>query len=35
MPDAWRLYEKLGFVRAVELDFTYESFEVFGFTMPL
>ena len=30
MPVAWRMYEKLGFERADELDFTHDGFQVFG-----
>jgi ribosomal protein S18 acetylase RimI-like enzyme len=33
MQVAWRLYEKLGFVRAEELDFLQEGFPVFGFRL--
>ena len=32
---AWDLYERLGFVRAPELDFLQETFPVFGFRLTL
>ena len=32
---AWDLYERLGFVRAPELDFLQEGFPVFGFRLTL
>jgi len=35
MQVAWRLYEKLGFERAEELDFTQKGLPVFGFRLEL
>jgi GNAT superfamily N-acetyltransferase len=35
MATAWGLYERLGFTRAEELDFSQEGFPVFGFRLPL
>jgi len=35
MRAAWSLYERLGFVRAPELDFLQEGFPVFGFRLTL
>ena len=32
---AWALYEKLGFVRAEELDFLQEGYPVYGFRLQL
>lgn len=32
---AWRMYEKLGFVRAEDLDFLQQGLPVFGFRLPL
>jgi ribosomal protein S18 acetylase RimI-like enzyme len=32
---AWRMYERLGFVRAEELDFLQEGFQVRGFRLAL
>ena len=32
---AWTLYEKLGFVRAEELDFLQEGYPVYGFRLAL
>ena len=32
---AWTLYEKLGFVRAEELDFLQEGYPVYGFRLQL
>lgn len=32
---AWTLYEKLGFVRAEELDFLQEEYPVYGFRLQL
>jgi ribosomal protein S18 acetylase RimI-like enzyme len=35
MQIAWRLYEKLGFVRSDELDFSQQGLAVFGFRLKL
>jgi ribosomal protein S18 acetylase RimI-like enzyme len=35
MLTAWRLYERLGFVRAAELDFLQQDMPVFGFRLHL
>lgn len=35
MQTAWRLYEKMGFVRAQDLDFLQEALPVFGFRLAL
>jgi len=35
MQVAWKMYEKLGFERATDLDFLQESFPVFGFRLAL
>jgi ribosomal protein S18 acetylase RimI-like enzyme len=35
MLSAWRLYERLGFVRAAELDFLQQDMPVFGFRLHL
>ena len=35
MQVAWELYERLGFVRAEELDFMQEDFPVYGFRLGL
>jgi GNAT superfamily N-acetyltransferase len=35
MQTAWRLYEKLGFVRSEDLDFLQQGFSVFGFRLNL
>ena len=35
MQTAWRLYEKLGFVRSDDLDFLQQGFPVFGFRLSL
>ena len=32
---AWRMYERLGFQRATDLDFMQEQLQVFGFRLPL
>jgi len=32
---AWRMYEKLGFIRAPELDFLQQSLPVFGFRLQM
>jgi GNAT superfamily N-acetyltransferase len=35
MQVAWRLYEKLGFERSEDLDFSQQGFPVFGFRLKL
>jgi GNAT superfamily N-acetyltransferase len=35
MQVAWKMYERLGFVRAEELDFQQEGYPVLGFRMPI
>lgn len=35
MPVAWRLYEQMGFVRDVALDFDQQGLPVHGFRLPL
>jgi ribosomal protein S18 acetylase RimI-like enzyme len=35
MQRAWGLYERLGFVRSADLDFTQQGFPVFGFRLAL
>jgi hypothetical protein len=35
MQVAWQMYERLGFVRAEELDFLQEGYPVRGFRLPL
>jgi len=35
MLTAWKMYEKLGFIRSKELDFMQESLPVFGFRLRL
>ncbi|HQR72740.1 MAG TPA: GNAT family N-acetyltransferase [Burkholderiaceae bacterium] len=35
MPIAWRLYERLGFVRSEDLDFPQQGLPVFGFRLRL
>jgi len=35
MKIAWKMYEKLGFKRATELDFIQDDFPVFGFKLKL
>jgi RimJ/RimL family protein N-acetyltransferase len=35
MPVAWRLYEKLGFERSKDLDFSQDGLPVFGFRLWL
>ena len=35
MKIAWKMYEKLGFIRAKDLDFMQEQLEVFGFRLKL
>ena len=35
MQAAWRLYEKLGFVRSEDLDFSQQGLPVFGFRLRL
>lgn len=35
MRTAWAMYERIGFVRAEELDFRQEGFPVYGFRLPL
>ena len=35
MQTAWRMYERIGFVRAEELDFLQEGFPVYGFRLRL
>lgn len=32
---AWKLYEKLGFRRSEDLDFTQQELSIFGFRLPL
>ena len=35
MQVAWKMYERLGFVRAEELDFLQEGYPVLGFRLPI
>ena len=35
MQVAWRLYQKMGFERSPDLDFTQEELPVFGFRLGL
>ncbi len=35
MQIAWQLYERLGFVRSEDLDFSQQDLPVFGFRLPL
>ena len=35
MQIAWRLYERLGFVRSDDLDFSQQGLPVFGFRLKL
>jgi ribosomal protein S18 acetylase RimI-like enzyme len=35
MQTAWKMYERIGFVRAEELDFLQEGFPVYGFRLRL
>ena len=35
MQTAWRMYQRIGFVRAEELDFLQEGFPVYGFRLRL
>ena len=35
MQVAWRMYEKLGFERSVDLDFLQQGLPVYGFRLPL
>ena len=35
MQGAWQMYERLGFVRAEELDFLQEGYPVRGFRLPI
>lgn len=35
MQIAWRMYERMGFKRAADLDFLQGNLEVFGFRLPL
>ena len=35
MPIAWRMYEKIGFVRKEKFDFVQDDLEVFGFELLL
>ncbi|OLL32401.1 GNAT family N-acetyltransferase [Burkholderia sp. SRS-W-2-2016] len=35
MPEAWAMYERLGFVRSEELDFLQQEMTVFGFRLKL
>jgi GNAT superfamily N-acetyltransferase len=35
MQTAWRMYEKMGFVRSEDLDFKQEELEIFGFRLTL
>jgi len=35
MQVAWKMYERLGFVRAEELDFQQEGYPVLGFRLPI
>lgn len=35
MQTAWRLYERLGFMRWEDLDFSQQGLPVFGFRLPL
>ena len=35
MLKAWKLYEKIGFIRSADLDFKQQEFPVFGFRLKL
>ena len=35
MLKAWKLYEKIGFIRSTDLDFKQQGFPVFGFRLKL
>jgi GNAT superfamily N-acetyltransferase len=35
MQNAWDMYERIGFKRSPDLDFTAENISVFGFRLPL
>lgn len=35
MQAAWAMYERMGFVRSEDLDFSWEDFPVYGFRLRL